>query len=258
MLSVPAGRLRRMSMRVTGQGGARSGGLTGGVWAWCFPGACPGCGARAEGLCPACLADARRPDPALPPPGLACWHAPFAYEGAVREAVAGLKYRNRRSVLAFLADAVATELVCVRRAPEPIVVTWVPTTRRRRAERGFDHAELLARAVAHRLGLPARPMLRRLDGVAQTGRSALERRRGPSLARLAESGSRPRSVVIVDDVTTTGASLGIAAQTLLNKPDRRVIGASVARTPLKANGVHPDRVGEARRSAGDGRRREGA
>ena len=49
------------------------------------------------------------------------------------------------------------------------VVTWAPTTPQRRRARGFDHAELLARAVGRRAGLPARGLLTRLPGPPQTG-----------------------------------------------------------------------------------------
>ena len=60
-----------------------------------------------------------------------------------------------------------------------VVVSWAPTTPARRRARGFDQAEVLARAVARTTRLPCRGLLRRLPGPPQTGLPASERRRGP-------------------------------------------------------------------------------
>src|SRR5437667_11417916 len=114
-----------------------------------LPARCVGCGAAAPAaLCPGCLARAR-PAPAAPgppPPELDWWVAAFAYEGAVREALARVKYRNARSALPALATALADRLG--RSANGPVdVVTWPPTTAPRRRQRGFDQAEHLARAM---------------------------------------------------------------------------------------------------------------
>ena len=70
------------------------------------------------------------------------------------------------------------------------LVTWAPTTELRRRSRGFDHAEVLARKVAARLGLPCWSVLARVPGPPQTGRTLLERREGPQfLARRTVKGA---------------------------------------------------------------------
>lgn len=199
-----------------------------------FPARCAGCGVRAPiGLCGGCLVTLR-PAPARPPPmGIDAWYAALAYEGATREAVARLKYRNARAPLALLVamvDAVLPPL-------HADAVTWPPTTAQRRRHRGFDHAELLARALARRRGVAARPLLRRLDGDAQTGRGASTRRDGPAFAAAA---APPRTVLLVDDVATTGATLRNAARALRAQGCERVIGATVARTLLKRRGHDSD------------------
>jgi len=85
----------------------------------------------------------------------------IAYEGVGRELLARLKYRDARQAVAPLADAVAARVSAGRIDTSFIgtsfidTVTWIPTTDRRRRERGFDQAELLARAVARRLGRPS-------------------------------------------------------------------------------------------------------
>ncbi|HYT37931.1 MAG TPA: phosphoribosyltransferase family protein [Acidimicrobiia bacterium] len=197
-----------------------------------FPVRCVGCGAAPAAICSGCLAGARRapapPGPA-PPPGLDWWVAAFAYEGAVREALARVKYRNARSALPSLAAALVGRLQ--EQAGGPVdVVTWPPTGAARRRRRGFDQAEHLARAVGRGLDVPVRACLIRRAGPAQTGRSAEERRRGPAFRPRSVAGLR---VLVVDDVATTGATLAAAAAALRAGGAEAVAAATVARTPLR-------------------------
>lgn len=189
-----------------------------------LPVTCPVCGARGSAPCAACRAE-MRPPPSLPPPvGVERCAALFDYGGAAREVVARLKYRNARSSLAYLADGMAA--LVVRSSVD--VVTWVPTTGERRRERGFDHAELLAKAVARRIARPCRRLLRRLPGPAQTGRAADERRRGPPLVATRPLGAA--RVLVVDDVVTTGATATAAARALSRAGAARVEVVAAART----------------------------
>ena len=191
-----------------------------------LPAACPGCGALGAAPCPPCRA-ALRPAPAMPsPPGLASCCALVAYEGVGRELVARLKYRNARCVVPWLASGMAA--LASRR--EADVVTWVPTTAERRRDRGFDQGRVLAAAVARRLRLPCRPLLRRMAGPPQTGRSRAERLAGPELRRR---GRRPvpDRVIVVDDVVTTGATLAVAARVLRASGAEEVHAVVAARRP---------------------------
>lgn len=106
------------------------------------------------------------------------------------------------------------------------VVTWAPTSRRRRRARGYDQAELLARAVARRSRLRSRPLLRRLSEQPQTGRGRRDRLAGPRFVAAAVPGA---TVLVVDDVWTTGATLSAAGTALRNAGAARVLGATLAR-----------------------------
>jgi predicted amidophosphoribosyltransferase len=136
--------------------------------------------------------------------------------------VTALKYRNERSAVPALAAALA-EL-----SPRTDLITWAPTSRRRRRRRGFDQAELLARATAGRARCPCRRTLRRLSGGAQTGSSLAARVTTPAFVAVA---AVPERVVLVDDVVTTGSTLSAAASALHAAGASEVVGLVVARTP---------------------------
>lgn len=190
-----------------------------------FPLACPGCAAPGAPLCPRCASRLHPPAGATPPTGIDAWWAPFAYEGVARELVARVKYRNVRAVVPWLATAMVESLPPSVR---PDAVTWAPTSRERRRRRGFDPAELLARAVARRLNARGVGLLERLPGPPQTGLTADARRRGP---RFVARRSVPRTVLVVDDVATTGATLAAAARALRAVDARIVVALTAARTP---------------------------
>lgn len=168
---------------------------------------CPLCGAApasATGVCAACTAALKRE--ALGGPG--------AYGGRLGRAVRLLKYGGVTLLAEPLAEALAARLLAAtaagaRAAPE--LVTSVPSDRARRRRRGYDHAALLARGVARRLGLPYRPLLCRTR--ASPPQASLPRgerlanARG-AFAALPGAGAlvRGRAVLLVDDVWTSGAT----------------------------------------------------
>jgi predicted amidophosphoribosyltransferase len=199
------------------------------------PTRCPGCGARGPAVCDACRARFAPAPSAPPPPPVAWWTACFAYEGTAREIIARAKYRHERAALRVLTRELPA---AVARAPAAIdVVTFAPASRARFARTGVDHGALIARVTAEALGVPFRPLLgRRSDDGEQTRRDAASRRRGPRVRATVHVPDA--SILLVDDVATTGGTLAAAARALLASGARTVFAATVARTP-RPGGGHP-------------------
>lgn len=181
---------------------------------------CEVCGVGIEpglDLCPECAVEARpfRWARSLGP-----------YEGVLRELVLILKYEGERMVAKLLAREMA-KLV----QDEVALVTWVPPDPQRLRERGFHGAEILGREVARILRLPGRPLLQKLRPTpTQVGRPREERMNAMhGLFRTTRRG-RGESVLLVDDVLTTGATVAESIRALQEAGFGEVAVLTCART----------------------------
>jgi len=162
-----------------------------------------------EHLCSSCRSRA---------PVFAYARAATRYGDVVREALHALKFKGRRPLAAVLADLLleAPEMRLPLGLPDLLVP--VPLHRRRRRERGFNQASLLAHRIGRAWGLPvADDVLARV--VATPSQTALEARARRANVRGAFRLRRPeavagRHVVVVDDILTTGATVSECALTL--------------------------------------------
>ncbi len=196
-----------------------------------FESQCAGCRRPGPVLCRTCRFALAAPT-GLPRSTDVVAALPFA--GRARDVLLGFKYGNRRQLAHHLAGLLVNRLVADGLRPTDVdVVTWAPTSRRRRHQRGFDQAELVARRVAAQLGLPCRRLLER-DGASgpQTGRDRVERLHGPTFrVHPRVSGAR---VLVIDDVVTTGSTLRSADHALRRAGAIDVRRAAVATTPAFA------------------------
>jgi len=144
----------------------------------------------------------------------------------LREIIHHLKYADRISLANQLGDILSE---CRRREPfTGNLVIPVPLHRSRQRQRGFNQAEL----IAARLGLPmaTRLLRRKKDTPSQTGLTRNERKR--NLAGAFEVRGRVSgTIIVVDDVYTTGSTLNEIARTLKRAGARRVEVLTVARVP---------------------------
>ena len=165
------------------------------------------------------------------------------YQGPIRDLTLRLKHRDDAWLAPWLAgvmvearrDAIALEVERAR-DPGPVVVP-VPLHWRRRIERGYNQAEALADAVARDLALRvARPIrrVRSTEKLAGSGRVArLATLKGAFAPRRGRADLGGRTVLLVDDVLTTGATCGAAARALKAAGAGRVVALVLARAELR-------------------------
>ena len=193
-------------------------------------------------ICPAC-------EKALPYTGkesriqrlspLAFCLSPLYYTGDVRRSLQRYKFHGAAAYCGVYGELMADCLCAL--GPEAAVdlIAWTPLSRRRLRRRGYDQAKLLAQEIAGRTGLPCRALLRKQrHNPAQSGIRSPEARRSnvQGVYRVAEDAGQLRgiSVLLVDDIVTTGATLSEAASVLLDAGAERVVGLTLARseTPM--------------------------
>lgn len=156
------------------------------------------------------------------------------YVEEVRACLHALKYGRRRRLAATLGREAARKWV-PGELSSPSAIVPVPLSRKRRRERGFNQAELIARAVAREAAIPlwTRVLTKTKDCPPQAGLSANARRKNVSgvyRARLPEP-LEGKVLLLVDDVLTTGATAEAAAGALLASGARAVDVLTLARVP---------------------------
>lgn len=141
-------------------------------------------------------------------------------EGVLAELLSVYKFQPARSysrVLAGLLDDVVPIL------PQNACVVAVPTSRQHIRQRGFDHITLLARQFAKRRDLKAEDVLVRHHNRRQVGSSRSQRFSNASSAYSCNVALSPdKTYVLVDDVTTTGATLLYAYESLVAAGAKKV------------------------------------
>jgi ComF family protein len=193
-----------------------------------LPTTCVVCAVPGAVVCTGCAARLMPAGPLGPSPVEV--REAFLYEGVGADLIVALKDRRRRD----LAPALAA-LAAARLSPPPpgSVLVPVPGEPGRVRRRGFDHGDLIARALGRLWDARvARPLRRSPGGPTQRG--------APRAVRLAQmhgaiavvpGAEVPADIVLVDDVRTTGATLDACARALRAAGARRVQAVCVARAP---------------------------
>ena len=208
------------------------------------PHRCVKCGATGELLCGACLDELKI---ASRPACFACnkfsafgrtcptCRRKFALDGVtvgtyydepVREFIARVKYERSGSQIKL-----GTKLITAKLYEEDFdLVTWVPAAPTRARQRGYNQAELLAKSLARELRLPCARLLYRFNIGSQVGQSRTSRlKRVRNQFYSSQKELKGKRVLIVDDVLTTGATLGECARELKKAGAKNVWGATLAK-----------------------------
>ncbi|HET7574427.1 MAG TPA: phosphoribosyltransferase family protein [Solirubrobacterales bacterium] len=200
------------------------------VAAGLLPSLCAACGRSCRPGAVLCTRCTRRLAAAEPlggggPQGLDRAWSSAPHEGVARDLVTALKFRRLLPVAGLMADRIQWL------APASLLsgaIVPVPTAPLRSLRRGFDPAAEIAAALAELTGAPLRPCLGRADlGGRQVGRRRAQRIGHPPRIRL--RAEAPRSVLLVDDVLTTGATLSACARALRSGGAVRVAAITFTR-----------------------------
>ena len=220
-----------------------------------YPGACLLCGASGDSrrdLCQACYSDLPINAPAcgrcgLPlesqpefdtqcgrcqrtPPPFETALIPYLYRPPVDDLIRSLKFEHGFSEGRLLGMLLASVL-----APPvfPDAIVPIPLHSRRLRERGFNQSFEIARPVGRALGIPVLSnVIRRVQPTApQTGFDAEKRKRNVRDAFTVDALHLPPRIALLDDVVTTGATVGEAARALRRAGAREISIWAVARTP---------------------------
>jgi ComF family protein len=192
-----------------------------------LPPTCPGCGRVDLVICPGCRAAlARRQSepvgvplglPANQPAGILQLEWCCSYTGPARACLHALKYEGELRLVEPLAELMAQRWR--RAAIGGDVIVPVPAHAARRRQRGFDQAELLARAVGRLTGMAVVPALRRATQTTAQHQLGRQARAGNVRAAFEVADGYAQALVgrwavLVDDIVTTGATLAGCARAL--------------------------------------------
>jgi len=157
--------------------------------------------------------------------------APFRFDGLIRQAIHQLKYGNLRALAQPLAELLSDFLVA-NPVPGEVLVP-VPLHPRRLRERGYNQSCLLAKVLGGLLKLPVMDdcLIRRQYVLPQTRTTSLAERRDNVTGAFTcrDQRLRDRQVLLLDDVSTSGATLGACAAVLKAAGATRVWGLVLAR-----------------------------
>jgi len=207
-----------------------------------LPASCAGCSRYGAPFCVACrgrLVAASRPRDRFitADPGVVVGDAfeiglaAFAHEGVLRRALARLKYGGAARLAQPLGRAAEPSLRTLLEISGPAVLVPVPVHRARERQRGYNQAALLATALGRAVGLPVAAVLdRQRETTRQHRLNRAARLRNLSGAFLVPAGRQaPPTVIVVDDILTTSATLEACALALREAGAAVVFGFAIAR-----------------------------
>lgn len=140
----------------------------------------------------------------------------FTKRGKVQKLLHALKYKGNREVGVLLGLMFGQELMAEKRLPEGELIISVPLHKKKMKTRGYNQSDLLAEGLSNATGIPwsGTALSRNKYTETQTGKSKKERQDNVEGVFSAEQGLNCKSVILIDDVLTTGATLGACVDAL--------------------------------------------
>ena len=164
-------------------------------------------------------------------PFVAGWTSLWYYKDNVRSSILRYKFYGRRHYANAYSRLLAMHLQ-VKGWDDCDCITWVPISARRRRKRGFDQSELLAKAMAAELGLPAVALLKKIRHTKpQALITGAPQRRANILGAFRVTDPalvRDRRILLIDDVITTGSTASECAKMLTFSGAAQIRCASIA------------------------------
>lgn len=154
----------------------------------------------------------------------------YEYESAA-EAVYRFKYGGRREYADYFGEQICLHLGEFIRGVKPDALVPIPLHRRRMAVRGYNQAELLARAVGRRMNIPVYPkmLLRVKNTVPQKQLNSEERQNNLKKAFImGRNDVKLKTVLVIDDIYTTGTTIDEAARVLTEAGAEKVCFIALA------------------------------
>lgn len=151
------------------------------------------------------------------------------------------RIRLRRAAVfaaAQLAPGIKRELAAYNISSDTLIVTWTPRTKKAKRKYGHDQAELLARALADQLGCSCDTLvLRCRESREQKKLSGVERKKNMQAVFAANTKCdlAGKTVILVDDIVSSGMTLGQACGVLLTAGAECVLCAALGRSRLRKN-----------------------
>ncbi len=206
------------------------------IWSLLFPPKCVLCGSvlkdGEQDLCKVCRVEAPLfPNRKRKLQFLDSFAAVWYYEKNIRRSLLRFKFYGKRSYAKSYGRLLAMELL--NEHPDGFdILTWVPISPLRKLRRGYDQVELIAKAVGTELGVEPVPLLKKIRSNPPQARISGEARRRANVlgvyALREDAAVQGKKIVLLDDILTTGATMGEAARVLLTAGAKEIHGAAVA------------------------------
>lgn len=158
------------------------------------------------------------------------------------ELIYKLKRENRKDIIDFLSDELKNSIETSVEIKENTIITSVPRRKKAKIKYGIDHSEKLAKAVAKKLSIEYIPTLKSLAKKPQKKSENIDKRIENAKFKLKNNNLNlaHKTVILIDDIVTTGASMGAAAFNLKTLGPKRIIGATLS-VAYKDNYIPPSK-----------------